>query len=465
MKLGKIFVLLFSLIPIFSVASHQNETPILPSLPEQEIITTGQSVIPLEIIEPTSLHSKSKAIFLKNQEQGNPHHTITINLSDLSYEEFLSFMRFLDKSKFQPKIQIPPSYMDSYDHVKPLYQPYTPDKTRTEFNILNLSGGGTRGYLQAYVLQYITSKTGKEPHELFDFAIGTSTGCFTIAGAFFDKCIMEKTDTETPHTLESRPYTMEEITTLYTEESKVIFGKYHYTSMKGLNGTQYNSTPLKNTAKKYFGNVQLGDAKIPVIFMAQNLSTASPILYCSDEVKRGKSTNKPLCDIIQEATSAPTYFDPVITEEGTIIADAGMTYNNPIPFGLSEGARILNVSPNNLNIFSIETGFTKPTPNSSYQNLRALDWLGIISTNIFNGTSQHIATEQMIKALQKQDLFQGEGEYLRVQFDLPAKLYQLSDYTHEFFAGLKEIADNYIAQNQKQLDAYIEKLMRAKGFL
>lgn len=440
MELRKIFVLGLSLISTLSVASDELEPLSLP--------INSLQVVAEELKPPLSPRSASRKAF-KDHQEISPDDNITINLKGMSYEEFLSLQRLLHRlniSNITPK-----ALVESYSHVKPLYQ-----SSRDEFNILSLGGGGTRGFIQTRILHYIEKKTGKSIHELFDLVIGTSTGCFTVAGACFDRF------QPTSSTIPTGPYTAKEISNLYTKESKVIFGSYYRLSMKGMRGTQYDSAPLEKIALEYFGNRRLADAKIPVIFTVQDLNTARPFLYdsSSESLK-----NKSVTEIIREVTSAPNYFEPVQTTDGKTSSDCGITNNNPILFALSEGSRIFNVGLSHLNVFSLETGFVKPDPSRSYKNLGALDWFEIISTNIFNGESQHFAAERLIKAYHQQDLLQGKGEYFRLQFNLPSELYELDKYEPKFFEGLKKIADSYIEENKLQLDAYIEKLMRAKGFI
>ncbi len=48
--------------------------------------------------------------------------------------------------------------------------------TVSPLRILTIDGGGLRGLAAIITLQQLKSKTGKEPHELFDFMCGTSTG-------------------------------------------------------------------------------------------------------------------------------------------------------------------------------------------------------------------------------------------------------------------------------------------------
>lgn len=467
MKLRKLLILGLSLISTLSFASNEND--------QQSLITYSVSPVAIEQVSeeahnietqnpPLSPRSVSRKAFDTYLETF-PNSNITINLEGITHEKFISLQRLLHGLNISH--QTPTVLTEAYEHVKPLYQP-SKDKFRHEFNILNLGGGGTRGLLQAMILNYFEKTSGKSTFELFDLVIGTSTGCFTVAGACFDRCQPESNSESDPIS-PTGPYTAEEIANLYTEEAKVIFGSYYYSSMRGMRGTQYDSAPLEKVAQKYFGDQRLGDAKIPVIFTVQDLNMARPFLYCSDSLKKqiafDAEENKLLRDIIREVTSAPNYFDPVTTKDGKTAADCGITNNNPVLFALSEGSRIFNVGLSNLNVFSLETGFVKPKPNAFYKNLGALSWFEIISTNIFNGESQHCIAEKLIKANQQQDLLQGKGEYFRIQFDLPLDLSSLDKYEPKFFEGLKEVADTYIKQNKSQLDSYIEKLMRAKGFI
>lgn len=46
----------------------------------------------------------------------------------------------------------------------------------SHYRVLVINGGGVRGVIPAVMMQYMSDKSGKDVHELFDYVIGTSVG-------------------------------------------------------------------------------------------------------------------------------------------------------------------------------------------------------------------------------------------------------------------------------------------------
>ena len=93
-----------------------------------------------------------------------------------------------------------------------------------QVNVLSIDGGGVRGIIPAYILNYIAEKTQKPMHELFDVIAGTSTGGIIALGLGINR---KGTD---------KPYTPAELLDLYVSKAAKIFPQSMFPKMKMIFG-------------------------------------------------------------------------------------------------------------------------------------------------------------------------------------------------------------------------------------
>ena len=208
------------------------------------------------------------------------------------------------------------------------------------FKILSLDGGGVRGIFSARVLDLMNDALGINVCNTFDLLVGTSTGSIVAAAI------------ATGHSLS-------ELVSDYECFAPLIFKKR--VSARGLLRSKYDNNVLETFLRESFGEVTLGDIKVPLIINATNVSTGSVHVFKSSyqEDRRGgdyfRDGDVPLYKAVLASCSAPTYFDPVEIS-GDLVCDGGLWANNPALVGYVDATRNFNRTTVNTRILSIGTG-------------------------------------------------------------------------------------------------------------
>ncbi len=225
---------------------------------------------------------------------------------------------------------------------------------------LCLDGGGCRGVIESTILKHFEL----EP----DLIAGTSTG--TIVGALY-----------------ALGYSPSQITNLYINKVSNIFTP-NYLSIFGLFGPKYKPNKLRRLLKSHFGNYQFSSdinnkysivnykyftnkQIIRLMFTTYNLSERKVDFFKSYGSSKFQST--PVCNILQAATAAPTYFPPISIDD-TLYCDGGIVANCPLLAAYTEMRKLF---PNDeILILSIGTGYS--TSNNQFAHSKhfgMLKWI------------------------------------------------------------------------------------------
>ena len=244
-----------------------------------------------------------------------------------------------------------------------------------EFHILAIDGGGSKGLMEALILQDIMNATtvlkqnpdrvleilqsGKEmfgleearqefikemlmvedqkaihPTEVFDMIVGTSVGgmmAFGLVGGKVDE------------NEERVPMTLQEVVKFMYDTTEEIFSccgrciacwktiatcKFHFHSSKG----------VKNALQKTFGDAKLNSFKNPCIAAA-----VARRFGCNDQDEKEKfdcleifdtrSSNKLVTDVLKATSNAPIYFQTPTMINKIPYVDGGLGGNCPMPQG------------------------------------------------------------------------------------------------------------------------------------
>lgn len=210
-------------------------------------------------------------------------------------------------------------FLKSY---KSLHERY---KNRDSLNILVLSGGGIRGMVPLYIINYIEEQLGKKAGEIFDFVSGASTGAISAA-------TFAVADTEGNY-----KYSAKDILSTYEDNTRKIFSSPWYHQLLtcfGLFAPRFLPDNKLKVLDNYFGNTTIGELKgnilIPVYDMDQNrlqiIKNWSPI--------HGKSNDNFLVkDLVNGASNPPMLFPPIAFHQqwkNNLFIDPAVLLNNPI---------------------------------------------------------------------------------------------------------------------------------------
>ncbi|MHB9147215.1 MAG: patatin-like phospholipase family protein [Candidatus Amoebophilus sp.] len=207
--------------------------------------------------------------------------------------------------------------------------------------ILSLDGGGIRGLLEAYTLNYIEKRLATkildrfaDPNapaptvrlgECFDLIAGTSTGgIIALAMRVID-----------PTTNRPR-YDMETIAGIYKNKGDQIF--YGNNSLWKLPcqaiSNIYNPKPLEDILADYFGKATLKDLNSPTMVTSFDTKKRTIHFFSSHKAKNDRAHDFTLEDVARSTSAAPTYFPPAninnMCGKQYCFIDGGVAANNPV---------------------------------------------------------------------------------------------------------------------------------------
>jgi patatin-like phospholipase/acyl hydrolase len=289
-------------------------------------------------------------------------------------------------------------------------------------NCLAINGGGCKGLIALYQLQYLYEKMGGKFLRHFDYIGGTSTGALITA-------------------LLAKGYTPKEIINIYEKELPYIFKKGCLRTIRGK--SKYSNEYIKDLAQRLLGNTKLGDLKQNIIIPALNSSLDKPKYFKSDDPK---DADYKLVDVIIASASAPTYF-PAYEIEGNWYKDGGLFANNPSEILLKE-CRFKKFDK--INILSITTGAMPERTSRSEQKGNLLSGIPMINEILHQ---QDIKTDSSV-IFEYKDIKSVIGTYLRCESEIKDSSGKIDDVSKKNINAMKEDGIFSTLQNKTKLDAF-----------
>jgi uncharacterized protein len=191
---------------------------------------------------------------------------------------------------------------------------------------LSLNGGGSKGYMSAYILMRLEEafENKYKTYQLFDMIGGVSTG--SIIGAMLAKGYSAK---ETVH--------------MYREFIPKIFADKRW-FITSLFRAKYSRDALQEIVKEHI-NFPISKAKTKYMAYAVKINgnNIKPKFWKSwkDEASS--------VDVVLASSAAPTYFNPYVVN-GECFVDGGMACNNPSMCVISEAIRAGSTLENLYNV-------------------------------------------------------------------------------------------------------------------
>ncbi len=209
--------------------------------------------------------------------------------------------------------------------------------------VLSIDGGGMRGLLALYCLDYLEKKSGRPVSELFDVMVGTSSGAFIVAA------LSVPLDRSTPR------FTAAEL----IKEFPKVWSKTMETpvfhpllSLEGRTAPKYLTRVRQSVFQEFFGAAQVADALTTTILPTYSIQSRAPFLFASD---MGKSTTFSgtsgraiteagdyfLADAVTAATCNPAVASPskipnTTGDQSELLIGAEIYANNPSLLALNE---------------------------------------------------------------------------------------------------------------------------------
>jgi hypothetical protein len=241
--------------------------------------------------------------------------------------------------------------------------------------VLSLDGGGYRGLMEAYMLDYLTSVANHPLHEIFDIISGTSIGGILAMASSVPG-------------IDGQPkISTQDMIDLFVKTGHEIFPKrwrYNYPakifdSAMNAFSNKYDERPLYNLLGKHFQETRLSDALTHVLVTSVQVKDSVPVLFSSKDPK----TNNNLMHNIGKATSAaPSYF-PSYTFNfadhwgAQAFTDGGLWCNNPTRAAYDEAlyqAELLGYRKPKEELFILSLGTGKMP--QQYVQAKKAGWIG-----------------------------------------------------------------------------------------
>ncbi|WP_445357473.1 patatin-like phospholipase family protein [Microbulbifer sp. ANSA002] len=333
-----------------------------------------------------------------------------------------------------------------------------PLKDKETINILILDGGGVRGLIPLYVLQYIERQVGKPINEIFDVFSGVSTGAIIATGINIPMKQLREQYGDYGSKIDL-------LIKLYKSESKYLFSTPWYHKIltgAGMFSPRFMGDRLHQVLKFHYSeSLKFTDLEKPVIVPSLDIYTGRVHLFKNYGEEIAELPSNSVYQLVVAASSAEGVFPPVdfITSSRDLshryFADAAVSENDPTSMILLD---IIEKYPNKNYYILIMGSGTPPlrSAKDSYQDIKnwgRLQWFPDLITDV-----QRSMDTQQLYALRIAKLLSPKGriefDYLNVKVNNP----KVGIFDYESIDSLKIHADRLIEENKPEIDQAIEHL-------
>ena len=328
------------------------------------------------------------------------------------------------------------------EELKVIPQP-VPEPVRPEERfILCVDGGGMRGIVPVVYLQHLEAKIrsnggNDDIARYFDFIAGTSTGGLITLAMTCDSSL--------PHTDANGS---DQIDLGKLMDSYMSLGSHIFQAQNSLFGLRhmvsdkYNSNNIQELCQRWFGVTTIGNAKVPTMIMAYDLTRGNPQMIRS----YGGESSFPAWVAARATSAAPTYFSPC-EYAGKLLVDGGVVANNPTLFAYFEAKR-LYPQCTRFHILSFSTGGTHHTMQKE-ETRGLMSWADHISP--LYSTAQKRTTDYVLAN-------EPDADYVRIdeQFSTPIKM---DETNRTVLNTIRSEAESWAMMHDTELDSFAKMLV------
>jgi patatin-like phospholipase/acyl hydrolase len=304
--------------------------------------------------------------------------------------------------------------------------------------VLTIDGGGIRGIIPATVLADLELRAGRPVAELFDLAVGTSTGGILALAL------------TAPGEHGGPRWRAEDLVDLYVMEGPRIFQRSIFDRIRSVDGAldeKYPSDGLVEVLTERFGDLRLHEALVDVMVTAYDTVARSPFFFRSSRARSDPAQDWLARDAAHATSAAPSYFEPVKLDDLSLI-DGGVFAANPAMCGIAEVLRARE--PRDVVMVSLGTGeHTRPLPWKTVRDWGALEWARPVIDIVLDGQSDTVDFQS------RQVL---GDRYWRVQTELAKASDALDDATDDNLQALQDEAGALVERESSTLATIAEAL-------
>ncbi|MGA2090231.1 MAG: patatin-like phospholipase family protein, partial [Endomicrobiales bacterium] len=227
----------------------------------------------------------------------------------------------------------------------------------SNFKILSIDGGGSKGVYSLGVLKQVEALMGEPLCNKFQLIYGTSTGSIIAALLALGK-------------------TVDEIQKLYTQYIPYIMGRIpDIPFITKQIAMRRRSSRLNKVVNQIFGSLDFSAFKTDIGIVATHVDYAKPMIFKSSlkQAHGRENTFKPgfgvtIAQAVRASCAAFPYFKKVkikTENQGTPeLLDGGFVANNPTLFAISDAIKAYEIKEDDIRVLSVGVGtYSEPSRN------------------------------------------------------------------------------------------------------
>jgi patatin-like phospholipase/acyl hydrolase len=314
-------------------------------------------------------------------------------------------------------------------------QPWPADRS---FKILALDGGGIKGVYTAEMMRLCEEAFGKKLSATFDMIAGTSTGGIIALGLGLG-------------------ISAEEIAVFYRDDGRKIFpplpegvlGKL-WQFLTWMGGPKLNHEELEAALRRRFEDHLLGEAITRLVIPAFMMPKTEIAVFKTDHHEDFRNDHlTPMWKVARATSAAPTYLKGLEHEEsGRIFIDGGVWANNPVMVALVDALTAYDVSPDQVEVFSVGTGNAPFTLRKDKVLSGLIAWREAIKAAMFLTTDNATAQVKLLLGPDRCLRLEPKGDDTAIEMDdYDAAFARLPALAAEDFARQTEAIGHFFEQN------------------
>lgn len=297
------------------------------------------------------------------------------------------------------------------------------------FQILSLDGGGIKGLFSAAILAHLEEDLGVPITQHFDLIAGTSTGGIIALALGLN-------------------LSPKQIVNFYLEQGGKIFPESRckkLSILKQLFNPKYDPSSLEKALRDCVGeNTLFGDSKKRLIIPSYNIEDDDVNLFRTPHCEHLRRDWKiPAWKVARATSAAPTYFPVFKGINNKRLVDGGVWANNPTIVAINEARTFLNQPMENIRVFSLGTTFEVKNRSDNLDTGGLWAWKQAAVDVIM--TAQSVGTHKQVS------LLLNEGNYFRVDANVPEGLFALDKLSPERLQAKADNVSRHCAPKFKEM--------------